>query len=450
MNKFNLVVSALLTISTSAQSQTNNDTGIYLSINSEDGVYQKGDTVIVRASLAKEGGSEYVVKVLEGGSALYCEIAGVPIPETTVNLSTDPVEIFREVCTDQSCQKIISVAPAGSPQKASKVGFLVEPQNLAPGYEMPSDFLDYWKKQKAAMRKSKMKVVKKEVEIPDPEDAARFIAYDIEISMHEGNPARAYLVMPRNTGKKSLPICMYLHGAGVNRVAHRSTIKMALSDAKRSGGCIALDINAHGMLNDQPQEYYDSLAKGELKSYNSRPLTTREDFYYRLMFLRDLRALDFLCSLPEWDKERVFLHGSSQGGGQALALASLDDRVGAVIAVFPNMCDFGGISKKHMIGGPRFYAKESTTEFGKNILNYFDACHFLRSYKGKLFLITGARDEICNASGIYAAFNQCPSTEKDIFVFPHRGHSSAKHTNVSQRDKSVDKKMKSFCNDYLK
>jgi len=53
-------------------------------------------------------------------------------------------------------------------------------------------------------------------------------------------------------------------------------------------------------------------------------MESRSDFYFRGMYLRLIRTLDFLASQPEWDGKRILVIGESQGGGQALAAAGLD------------------------------------------------------------------------------------------------------------------------------
>jgi len=101
-----------------------------------------------------------------------------------------------------------------------------------------------------------------------------------------------------------------------------------------------VDLNAHGMLNGQPDAYYKNLDSGELKQYSHIGLETKSDIYFRGMYLRLLRTIDYLTSLPEWDGERILLIGESQGGGQALAGAGLDKRVKAVVVTVPAMCDW--------------------------------------------------------------------------------------------------------------
>jgi cephalosporin-C deacetylase len=53
-----------------------------------------------------------------------------------------------------------------------------------------------------------------------------------------------------------------------------------------------------------------------------------------------VRGLDFLCSRPEIDTERIGVWGFSQGGGLTLATAALDRRVAAAVAGVPWLCNF--------------------------------------------------------------------------------------------------------------
>ncbi|MBP5716789.1 MAG: acetylxylan esterase, partial [Bacteroidales bacterium] len=57
---------------------------------------------------------------------------------------------------------------------------------------------------------------------------------------------------------------------------------------------------------------------------------------------RAQRTLDYLCTLPEWDGERVLVMGSSQGGAQTAALAGMDPRVKVAVLTVPAMMDMGG------------------------------------------------------------------------------------------------------------
>lgn len=82
-------------------------------------------------------------------------------------------------------------------------------------------------------------------------------------------------------------------------------------------GALSFDLNAHGMLNGQPDAYYDSLQNTVLKNYAYIGLENKKDNYFRGMYLRLIRTLDFLTKQPEWDGKRILVIGQSQGGGQA-------------------------------------------------------------------------------------------------------------------------------------
>ena len=90
---------------------------------------------------------------------------------------------------------------------------------------------------------------------------------------------------------------------------------------------LALDINAHGLPNGRPDAFYTGMANGELKEYRVRGRESRETIYFLGMFLRLVRAIDFLTAQPEWDGRTVIVHGSSKGGAQSLVAAGLDSRV---------------------------------------------------------------------------------------------------------------------------
>ncbi|HRE80812.1 MAG TPA: acetylxylan esterase, partial [Opitutaceae bacterium] len=64
-----------------------------------------------------------------------------------------------------------------------------------------------------------------------------------------------------------------------------------------------------------------------------------EGAYYQGAYADVVRAIDFLMSRSEIAHDRIALVGTSQGGGIALAVGSLDSRVKAVVAHVPFLCD---------------------------------------------------------------------------------------------------------------
>ena len=78
---------------------------------------------------------------------------------------------------------------------------------------------------------------------------------------------RGYFAKPKSAVPKSLPIVLFVHAAGVKGSWCLAQPETAVNYAKMGNGALAFDLNAHGMLNGQPQEYYDDLEAGELKGY---------------------------------------------------------------------------------------------------------------------------------------------------------------------------------------
>ena len=100
-----------------------------------------------------------------------------------------------------------------------------------------------------------------------------------------------YFAKPVQASPESLPAVLLVHAAGVKGSWCRSEPKNAIDYAKK--GAICFDLNAHGMLDGQPESYYTGLENGELKNYFLQGVTSRDDFYFRGMYLRLLRTIEF-------------------------------------------------------------------------------------------------------------------------------------------------------------
>ena len=106
---------------------------------------------------------------------------------------------------------------------------------------------------------------------------------DIEINCPGPKPARGYFAKPEHAAAKSLPAVLLVHAAGVKGSWCRSEPGNALNYARK--GALCFDLNAHGMLNGQPESYYAGLEEGELKNYFLKGMTDRDEYYFRGMYL---------------------------------------------------------------------------------------------------------------------------------------------------------------------
>lgn len=399
--------------------------GVYeqvrLFVNSPDGVYHRGDTVKVTAIKENTGREAALMEVISYDNVLS---------KKQVTLAGKETLIYTQVVSEP-VSVMVKVSPVGNPKVSTSVGYLVEPEEFVPGFAIPADLRAFWDGELSRLRS-----VKPEVKITpavgvSEEDAAKFECYHIEINMPSGYPCRGYVAYPRGAAPGSLPIYLFVHSAGVNRPANKATASFVISRARQ--GYLCLDINAHGYLDDQPQEYYDALNDGELKNYPSREFAGLSDYYFHNMYLRDIRALDYAVTLPEWDGRRILVHGESQGGGQALSIAGIDTRVTHCVAIVPAMTDMGAVLDGRKSGWPArsnaVYAVNP--ELGSAVMAYHDGAILISLFKGKLYMESGNIDITCDPAAVCAGYNNAKAAQfKEIYYYPWRTHS---YTNMEER-----------------
>lgn len=373
--------------------------------NNPGGIYQKGEKIKVILQLKEVDADSVQIQIDRN----YANAAQWKSIENT----GDELLLF-EGTFDEPGSMVFKVRVG---EVITSTGFVVDPQELQPATKRPKDFDKYWKAEKKALRALEMEVTKTPVENTDP----AFVCDDVEINCTGPKPARGYFAKPANASKGSLPIVLNVHAAGVKGSWCLSRPETALRYAAMGKGALSFDLNAHGMLNGQPQEYYDQLEAGELNHYWEMGAENRDENYFRGMYLRLLRTLDFLCSQPEWDGKRILVIGESQGGGQALVAAGLDHRVNAAVATVPAMCDFGRKLIGETGGWPNPFAFQNDEQKMLETYPYFDTAHILKGSKAILVTEIGLIDYTCPALGIYAAINQ-NSGEKITLVTPYRGH----------------------------
>ena len=375
-----------------------------------EGVYAVGDTVKVFAEVEQE--TPALVKLYQNGQFKGMSETLLPAGKS---------EVFRGTY-DEAAALMIRLANPADQKDSTTVGAIVAPEEFRPGFEEPKDFRKFWRKQLRKMRREKMEVKLSPVPVPG-EDGENYLCYDLEINCLSFRPVRGYLALPRDARPHSLPIAIFAHSAGVLTAPWtKASVQKAVSLAKTGHGAIALDINAHGILNGQDDAYYEAM-QAELHDYSSRTVTDHESFYFRGMFLRLVRALDYLCSRQEWDGKRVLITGGSQGGAQSAALAGLDRRVTMVVVDVPAMWDMGGMLKGRSSAWTKPLERDGIDSPAAKIMPYYDASNFMRHYKGELVVNVGLIDMTCPPAGVWSVYNVCPARTKTMHPCAWKGHS---------------------------
>jgi cephalosporin-C deacetylase-like acetyl esterase len=147
------------------------------------------------------------------------------------------------------------------------------------------------------------------------------------------------------------------------------------------------------------------------------------------MFLRIVRAIDFLTAQPEWDGEHVIVIGHSQGGGQALVAGGIDDRVTLIAPGVPAICDHSGQAAGRINGWPKLVPNGADGQPDPQILQaarYVDAVNFATRCKADAIMSVGFIDSVCPPSSCYAAYNVLSGT-KSVINEPLMGHAAPAH-----------------------
>ena len=137
--------------------------------------------------------------------------------------------------------------------------------------------------------------------------------------------------------------------------------------------------------------YHENMWTNVMQGYcwrNNGAKTANEPY---LMVMRDVRAVAFAKTLPQWDGRTLKVGGGSMGGYRSIALAALDPDVSHCSPSFAWLCDLAGRPVLGRIGG---WFPLWTPE-----LAYVDGVNFAMRVKCPVDMMFGLADYVCPPSG---------------------------------------------------
>lgn len=376
-----------------------------------DALYETGEEVVFSIRSKAPAGTEISWTLSLDGyrnlSAGKATSGSEPI-EVNGSLSMPGFLLLSATVANPEGKPFVAYAAAG-----------VAPTGIAPSLPAPEDFDAFWAAQAAKLAEVPIKASSAPVALAAPDDAT-IEAFDVSVAAAaDGSPVTGYFAKPKVAAPKSLPAVLWVHGAGVRS----SSLPTALGGAR--DGFLSMDINAHGLPNGKPDDFYKAAAVGALRTYRTDGNRDRETVYFRGMFVRLRRALDFLAMQPEWNGKTLAVVGHSQGGYQALVAGGLDPRVTFVASGVPAGCDHSGMMADRISGWPKLVplAGGSPDPAALGASRYVDAVNFARRYVGEAILSVGFIDRTCPPTSVYAAYNALPGA-KSILNYPAMGHAA--------------------------
>jgi cephalosporin-C deacetylase-like acetyl esterase len=388
------------------------------SVNKPDGIFGLGEEIILTAELLDNGNPvtdrmiEY--KFFRNGQVTECKKIKSDTP-ICVKTSLDVpgwTHISAVLLDDNGKpaknQKISSMNIQGD------IGAVVDPSHLEVVAAEPPDFDAFWMKQRKELDLVPLNASRQEIPMKKAELVDQYICYDVKVDCAGAKPVSGYLVIPRHAAPKSLPAYVTYHPYGVYSAKQQA-----------EPNAICFDVNAHGILNGQSAEYYKKTGE-ELGWYPAKGKNDPDQYYFKDMYLRVMRALDYVKSLPEWDGKTIIVSGGSQGGGQAIIAAALDPQVTLCKANVPAMGDLGGILAGRKSGWPGFYGikngKPDNAQAGLTA-GYFDNANFAKRIQCEVFLSAGFVDGIVAPTSVFVVYNSLNHAKtRCIESDPRGGH----------------------------
>lgn len=285
-----------------------------------------------------------------------------------------------------------------------------EPDKLRPVSQLPDDFQSYWSE---TLRKARELPLNPLMTLLPERCTETDNVYQVSFQTKPGG-GRFYgiLSIPKKEGK--YPALLRVPGAGVRPYTGDTYTA--------PGRVITLEVGIHGIPVTMQQSVYDALANGALSNYWTFRRDDRDAIYYNRVIVGALRAVDLICSLPQFDDKTLGVTGSSQGGALTIITAALDSRVTFLAPVHPAMCDHEAFFEKRACGWPHYFLYYGGADDKvRQTVRYYDTANFARFIKVPGWYSWGYNDEVCPPTSMHAAYNLIEAP-KELHPYLETGH----------------------------
>lgn len=287
----------------------------------------------------------------------------------------------------------LEVFPARETRKAH-FGAAVQPDRIRTAVPMPKDFDAFWDRKLRELRA----IPENPVVESKPSDRPGVRYEHVRMDHVNGTKVYGQLARPDKPGK--FPAVLQLQWAG-----GPYPLQPVWVTSRASDGWLALNVQAHDVPVGEPASFYNALPP-ERKAYHLIRQDDLERSYFVEMYLRGVRAVDYLQKHPNWDGKTLLIVGTSMGGQQGLAVAGLHPGVTHLIVHVPAGADLNGFHHGRAQGYPFLTV---TNQKAMEVARYVDVAHLARRIRATSLVSLGYVDTVCPPAGVWAAFHAIPS-----------------------------------------
>lgn len=428
MKRFSLLILlSIISIGINAENYPYRSDVLWVTVpDHSDWIYKTGENPNIEVQLYKYGipADDVVLKYEIGGDMMPSDTFGSTMlknGKANIKLGTMRQPGFKDC-------RLTAVIDGCTYNHHIKVGF--SPEKIIPYTKLPVDFDEFWDNNKKELAKVPLNYTI----APAPEYSTdKMNCFLVKLTVtKQGQSIYGYLSMPKNAQPASCPIVLCPPGAGIK------TIKEPLRHKYYGeNGCIRFEMEIHGLNPTMTDVQFQEISKafgGRENGYLQNGLDNRENYYMKRVYLACVRAIDFLTSLPEWDKKNVAVQGGSQGGALAIVTAGLDPRVTACVANHPALSDMAGYKANRAGGYPHFFNIQGMDTPEKiNTMAYYDVVNFARKLIVPTYITWGYNDNTCPPTTSYAVYNVI-TAPKEALITPINEHWTSDATDRAQLD----------------
>jgi cephalosporin-C deacetylase-like acetyl esterase len=300
-----------------------------------------------------------------------------------------------------------------TPANKADAGVVADPDQIHPTAACPDDFDAFWKS-----KLDELSHVPPNARLEDADAANPAVLYSkITMDNIRGSHIQGQVARPRN-GEK-FPAIFIPQWAGVY------ALQKSWVTGYAAQGWLALNIEAHDIPIDKPEQYYKDLYNGDLKNYWMIGNQDRDTSYYLRMYLSCVQSIAYLKSRPDWNGKTIVVTGGSQGGQQTIAVAALCPQdVTAAIALVPAACDMWAPSIGRASGFPVWWDQTWGGRDANKVREsskYYDPSNFAPRIKCPVLVGVGLHDDLAPPSSVFAMVNQI-TAPKELIILPTSGH----------------------------
>jgi cephalosporin-C deacetylase len=314
-----------------------------------------------------------------------------------------------EVKLDRPGMVYVEVIENAAGAKPRALGAAVAPEKIAPAIAEPRDFDAFWQAKIKALRRipAKPELTAK----PSDKDGVDFAI--LKMTHLDGRNVWGQVARPTDpTGRKKYPGLVILQWASPPYPLQKSWVTDRAAE-----GWLAVNIEPHDVMPDQPQSYYDALPKA-LKEYNTIETRNRDRNYFLYMYLADIRAVDYLASRPDWDGRTLVVMGTSMGGQQGLCATGLHPKVTHMLVNVPAGADVNGTAHGRKTGYPFWDPNDPKV---LETASYFDTAYCASRIRVPSLVSMGFIDTATTPVSIWAVYNQLKGP-KEVAMMPESPH----------------------------